>query len=145
MRGLAMTKALVDDLELHKGDAAGGTVAVFGQRFSRPARLLTRATAAPRVQPPPREVEVEEVEDGLVVRGDVDAAGAGTLRGLVFGATGGGSLPAVIDLTDVSHLGSAGVQVLHELTGTGSGVTLRAPYGSVAQHVLTLARLPFEG
>ena len=61
-----------------------------------------------------------QTEDSLLVRGEVD-------------------------LSRVTHLGSAGVQVLHELAGEGSGVQLRAPYGSVAQHVLSLAQLPFRG
>jgi anti-anti-sigma regulatory factor len=88
---------------------------------------------------------IEVDGDCLRVGGEVDAGAAGTLRGLLVGVTGGGSLPAVVDLADVTHLGSAGVQVLHELAGADSGVRLRAPYGSVAQHVLTLACLPVEG
>jgi anti-anti-sigma regulatory factor len=147
MRGLAMTKALVDHLELEPGRGADGTVATFTQRLSRPARLLTRPIGgpAPTTQRRQQHVEVEQSEDGLVVRGEVDAGGAGTLRGLLLGEMGGGSLPAVVDLAGVTHLGSAGVQVLHVVAGEGSGVRLRAPYGSVAQHVLSLAQLPFEG
>ncbi len=153
MRGLAMTRALVDHLDLVPGRGEAGTVAAFTQRLTRPARLLTRPVGGPAPAPGRAlleveldpDVRVEQTAEGLVVSGDVDAGGAGTLRGLLIGAVGGGSLAAEVDLSGVTHLGSAGVQVLHELAGEGSGVTLRAPYGSVAQHVLSLAQLPFEG
>ncbi len=144
LRGLAMAKALVDHLELQPGRDRPGTVALLTQRLTRPARLLTTPGPSPR-RPGAEDLEVELVGERVHVRGEVDAGGAGTLRGLLVGATGGGSLPAVVDLAGVTHLGSAAVQVLHDLAGAGSGVRLWAPYGSVAQHVLTLAGLPVDG
>jgi hypothetical protein len=51
----------------------------------------------------------------------------------------------VLDLSAVTHLGSAGVRILHELITTeGADVTLLAPFGSVAQYVLELVRLPYR-
>ena len=147
LRGLAMTKALVDEFSVLPGGDSGGTVAELRQRLTRPARLLATANASPARLPRthPGEVSVEQSQDVLRVSGEVDGAAAGTLRAMLVGTIGGGSLPAVVDLSDVTHLGSAGVQVLHELAGMGTQVTLRAPNGSVAQHVLSLVRLPFEG
>ena len=51
----------------------------------------------------------------------------------------------IVDLTDVTHVGSAAVQVLHDVMAMpGAPLLLRAPVGSVAQQVLELARLPYD-
>jgi hypothetical protein len=49
----------------------------------------------------------------------------------------------LLDLTGVTALASAGVQVLHERLDGSSGLRLLAPVGSPAQHVLDLVRLPY--
>ena len=54
-------------------------------------------------------------------------------------------LPLTIDLTCVSHLASAGVQLLYQLAeqmaGDGSRLRLIAPTGTAAHQVLTLTAL----
>jgi anti-anti-sigma regulatory factor len=57
----------------------------------------------------------------------------------------GGSLPLEVDLAEVSHLASAGVQVLHELAeqmgADGRALRLVAPRGCPAWPVLELTGL----
>jgi hypothetical protein len=69
------------------------------------------------------------------------------LRQEVLRAGRGGELPVTIDLTAVTHLSSAGVQMLHTLSATGQPGALRHPpvliaaSGSPAAYVLDLAGL----
>jgi anti-anti-sigma factor len=60
-------------------------------------------------------------------------------------ASRGGVLPLTVDLTGVSHLASAGVQLLYQLAEQmatdGSRLRLIAPTGTAAHQVLTLTAL----
>ena len=144
-RGLAMVQGLVDSLELRRQES--GTTAVFRHRLSRPAHLMTgrHVTSGPAVagaQDVPFSADASG--DRVTVCGPVDVSSAERLR-MVLQRVGSGGLSGItVDLAGVTHLGSAGVQVLHELHGDGTSMTLSAPYGSVAQHVLELVRLPYD-
>lgn len=142
-RGLAMTAGLVDDFELTHGDA--GTVAVLRHRLSRDAQLLTGRRGGvldPRTDAGgPAEVHVDD--DLVTVHGPLDHVDVGPLRPQLLAAARGGARPIDVDLTDVSHLGSAAVQLFHELVQEGIDLQLRAAAGSVAQHVLDLVALPY--
>jgi ABC-type transporter Mla MlaB component len=59
-------------------------------------------------------------------------------------ASRGGVSGVRVDLTDVTVLASAGVQVLVQLINDGGPVELLAPMGTPAQHVLDLVRLPYR-
>lgn len=84
-----------------------------------------------------------ERDDALVVRGALLGGAADELDRALRRRTAAGVVAAVVDLTDVTHLGSAAVRVLHDvITTDGTDVTLVAPYGTTAQHILDLVRLP---
>ncbi|SDD68901.1 SpoIIE family protein phosphatase [Nocardioides lianchengensis] len=142
-RGLAMASGFTDDL--HVTHDAHGTRAVLRQRPSTPVDLLKGTATAAVVTSAPMEME----HDGTIVRlrGTLDHRSADELRRRLSHATRGGTIGVVVDLGGVTHLGSAGVQVLYDemIPGRddGSGLTLVAPAGSPAQHVLELVRLPY--
>ncbi|WP_051551267.1 SpoIIE family protein phosphatase [Nocardioides sp. URHA0020] len=145
--GLAMVRGLVDRLELSSGDA--GTTAVLHHRLHRTAHLLA-ATTVPAASDDAdataerRAFAVEVVGDRARVGGPLDLSSADELRILLRRAAGRASAGLVVDLSGVTHLGSAGVQVLQELLAADDRVALTASTGTPAQHVLDVARLPYE-
>lgn len=145
-RGIGMARGLVDDLRIETG--IGGTTVTFSKRLTRSARLLAGA-AHPTMQGHAElagvPFDVRADETGLHVSGTVDMSTADELRASLQWHSRGGTLPLGVDLSEVTHLGSAGVQVLHEINQIdGSELMLRAPVGSVAQQVLELVRLPYR-
>lgn len=143
-RGLAMASGFSDDLHVTHGP--GGTRAVLRQRPSVPVDLLRGTATAPASPTAPMTLRQEGAD--VTVSGALDHRSADELRRRLSHATRGGTLAVVVDLTEVTHLGSAGVQVLYDemLPGprnTTARVTLVAPPGSPAQHVLELVRLPY--
>ncbi|WP_433781186.1 SpoIIE family protein phosphatase [Actinomycetospora sp. CA-101289] len=160
-RGLEMSTALIDALTVDRGPDRG-TTATVEHRLTRPARLLTTvdlfADAPARDadrddptlllvldEPPDRAHEGPRVR----VDGPVDAVTADQLHTALVHRTRGGTRPLTVDLTGVTHLGSAGVAALFAarrsaLRGADGepALVLHAPVGSVADHVLTLVGLP---
>lgn len=141
-RGLAMARGLVDTLQISHDDT--GTTASFRHRLTRSAQLLsgghTAASSGPGAEVP---FSVETDRDTARVHGPVDLVNADRLRAALLRSSRGGSAPMTVDLSKVTHLGSAGVQVLHDLT-TDAALTVYAPAGSVAQHVLELVNLAYQ-
>jgi anti-anti-sigma factor len=149
-RGLAMAAAFVTDTRVTH-DAAG-TTATLTHRLSRIARIVTD----PRIIHVIHAAAHRETEYGftvnvdhsghVVIAGDVDSLTAPTLAGQLSTKTGAGTSPVTIDLTAVTHLGSAGVAVLADAWQRANRhqteCTLLAPPGSAAHHVLTLVQLP---
>ncbi|MGY1620893.1 SpoIIE family protein phosphatase [Geodermatophilus sp. SYSU D00965] len=152
-RGLLLAEQLIDRLEVHhppQADATEGTVVVLRHRLHRPAMLGSGTDASPAAPVPRPEFTVDaEHGDGhprLRVRGPVDVVTAEEFARALSGASRGGVLPLTVDLTGVTHLASAGVQVLHrlrdQLAAQQQPLQLVAPPGSPAQAVLDLVRLP---
>lgn len=144
-RGLGMVSGLVDQLTIVR--SGSGTEATFHKRLSRSAQLLTGSSPAARTAPGSDSgVPFGTLVEGSLmrVRGPVDLSSADALRADLRRFSLGGTSALTVDLTEVTHLGSVGVQVLHEVRGTGAALTLRAATGSVAQHVLDLVQLPYE-
>ena len=144
-RGLGMVSGLVDQLTIDR--SGSGTEATFRKRLTRSAQLLTGSapattTAPTSSEPIPFATRVEGTV--ITVRGPLDLSTADALRADLRRFSRGGTSELTVDLSGVTHLGSAGVQVLHEVHGDGGALRLRAPAGSVAQHVLDLVRLPYE-
>jgi anti-anti-sigma factor len=81
----------------------------------------------------------------LVVRGPVDTSTAASFREHLSDASRGGTLPLHIDLTEVTHLASAGIQALFEfveqMASDGRSLLLTAPPSSPARYVLELTGL----
>lgn len=141
--GLAMVRGFVDSLQIHRSER--GTTAVTRQRLSRPAELLTAATPRPaRRVTPGRGYGLDVEESTVKVSGSIDQVSADQFRMELMRSARGGMSDLTIDLSQVTYLGSAGVQVLHEVRAlNGDTLKLLAPPGSVAQHVLELVRLPY--
>ncbi|MFI5910316.1 SpoIIE family protein phosphatase [Dactylosporangium sp. NPDC051541] len=146
-RGLALSTQLVDDLRLDR--SADGTVATLRHHVTRPAALLAHAVPGP-IHPPRESADLSivdsEQEAGVVIAGPVDAATAGRLQHELLYRSRGGTVPLRADLSAVTHLASAGVAALHAVVARhrahGTELTLVAPPGSPARHVLALVALP---
>ena len=145
-RGLGMVSGLVDQLTVDRSGT--GTTVRFRKRLTRSALLLTGTprsvgTGGESSEPPAFSTAVEGTT--MTVRGPVDLSTADTFRAALRRFSRGGTAELTVDLNGVTHLGSAGVQVLHEVHGLdGASLHLRASAGSIAQHVLELVRLPYN-
>ncbi|OBJ52915.1 SpoIIE family protein phosphatase [Mycobacterium sp. 1423905.2] len=149
-RGLAMAEALVT--ESHVSPDAGGTTATLTHRLSRPARFITDAAVSRTIHP--RTVDNQFVslitEPGhIVVRGEVDSNTASTLDRQIAVESRSGIASLTVDLSAVTHLGSAGVSALaaarERARKQGGECILIAPPGSAAHHVLSLVQIPVVG
>ena len=145
-RGLAMASGLVDRLELDRRN--DGTTARITHRLHRHVELLTDVSGARPVSGPrPRELACRHEDGRLVVAGPVDRVSIDAFSSALRRAARGGSVDLEVDLTDVAHLTSVGVQALAEaLVHAEHGqaqLRLVAAPGSPAQHVLDVAGLPY--
>lgn len=106
---------------------------------SGPRRSAVSSEAAFRVQ------MVGFTPPQVAVHGPIDLSTDAELRQRLQEASRGGVLPLVVDLTGVSHLASAGVQMLYQLAeqmaGDGRRLQLIGPTGTAAHQVLTLTAL----
>lgn len=143
-RGLAMASGFSDDLRVTHDEQ--GTRAVLRQRPSTSVDLLKgSATVAAEI---PATMQLRHEGGVIELGGALDHRSADELRRRLSYATRGGTISVLVDLGGVSHLGSAGVQVLYDemiphRDDPEAGLTLVAPPGSPAQHVLELVRLPY--
>ncbi len=145
-RGLAMVAEAVDDFSIEA--EPGGTVVRLRRRLHRPIGVLSSSGSVPIPESTFSAVPSGPIGDRVItVAGPVDLASVGALRHEVLRAGRGGELPVTVDLNQVTHLGSAGVQMLHTLSATGRPGALRHPpvlvaaTGSPAGFVLDLAGL----
>ncbi|MER7274393.1 SpoIIE family protein phosphatase [Dactylosporangium sp. NPDC000244] len=146
-RGLALSSQLVDELTMDR--SGRGTVATLRHRVTRPAALLGAAGPGPAdVAEPDEDMSIVDSQDGstVLVAGPVDAATAERLQHELLYRSRGGTVPLTADLSGVTHLASAGVAALHAIAARhrahDTALTLLAPPGSPARHVLALVALP---
>jgi anti-sigma regulatory factor (Ser/Thr protein kinase) len=138
-RGLSLAGGLVDDVHLETGPS--GTRVTVRHRVGRPVRMYRNESGAQPRRPAPDTFRTSDAGPGRVaVHGAVDHMTAGSLRDDLLLRARGGTSELVVDLTGVSFLGSAGVQVLAETLGWAG---LVAETGSAAQHVLQTVGLPY--
>jgi serine phosphatase RsbU (regulator of sigma subunit)/anti-sigma regulatory factor (Ser/Thr protein kinase)/anti-anti-sigma regulatory factor len=147
-RGLALSAQLVDEVVIER--SGGGTLATLRHRVTRPAARLGPAVPAPAARPePPAELSIVDSDGGagVVVAGPVDATTAERLQHELLYRSRGGTVPLSADLSGVTHLASAGVAALHAVAARhrahGTRLSLAAPPGSPARHVLALVALPY--
>lgn len=146
-RGLAMAEALVSHAHItHRAD---GTTATVVHRLSRPANFITDPVAsdAGQQRAAGSEFASEVTEPGrIVASGEIDANTASTLDRQIAVESRSGIASLTVDLSAVTHLGSAGVSTLvaarDRARRHGSDLSLVAPPGSPAHHVLSLVQLP---
>jgi anti-anti-sigma factor len=146
-RGLAMAEALVSRAHITHG--ADGTTASLTHRLSRQANfvadsLVSRATGRRAVS---SEFASEVIEPGrIVISGEVDSNTASILDRQIAVESRSGIAPLTIDLSGVTHLGSAGVSALAAARARarrqGTEFVLVAPPGSPAHHILSLVQIP---
>jgi serine phosphatase RsbU (regulator of sigma subunit)/anti-sigma regulatory factor (Ser/Thr protein kinase)/anti-anti-sigma regulatory factor len=150
-RGLALTAQLVDSLRVEPGSE--GTVAQVRHALVRPARLLDvrhqpAPTQRPLAEPPFRIVEQPGGNEADVrLEGPLDTTTAALARQELLRRSRGGTVPMTADLSDVTHLSSAGVSALHQVAEQHAeqkaALNLVAVAGSPAQVVLALVALPY--
>lgn len=146
-RGLAMAEALVSEAHIRHG--ADGTTASVTHRLSRPAEFVTDSvvTRGPGRRAVNSEFVSAVTEPGrIMVSGDVDSNTASILDRQIAVESRSGVAPLTVDLSAVTHLGSAGVSALAaarvRARRQGSEYVLVAPPGSPAHHVLSLVQIP---
>jgi anti-anti-sigma factor len=142
-----MAEALVSEAHVARGP--GGTTATLTHRLSRPAEFVTSTLFSRSTQPPTIDSEflASVSEPGrIVVSGDVDSGSASTLDRQLAIESRSGIASLTIDLSGVTHLGSAGISALAEACERarrqGGHCVLVAPPGSPAHHVLSLVQIP---
>jgi anti-sigma regulatory factor (Ser/Thr protein kinase)/anti-anti-sigma regulatory factor len=126
-----------------------GTVVTLLRRLLRPAVVGpvggARAAAVPG---PPFRAEVPAIGH-VVLSGQADSSAAERLAGRLLSACRGGVLPLTVDLTGVTRLDSAAVQILFQvrdrLAAHRQDLSLVAEPGSPAGAALDLACLPYAG
>lgn len=123
-RGLLLVERLIDSLHVHhapdgEGPGGRGTEVILRHRLHRPAALGSDPTPqrdARQPRPPfAADADPDSGTPRVRVRGPVDILTAEELGRRLSGASRGGVLPLTVDLIEVTHLASAGVQVLHQL------------------------------
>jgi PAS domain S-box-containing protein len=142
-RGLAMARSFADEFSLEHD--AEGTRARVRVRPSRPIELLRGVSTS---EPPGTDESAGAFAvstDGsrVVLSGAVDGHGADLLRVELARSSRGSTREVTLDLSAVTLLSSVAVQVLVEALAAGD-VTLVAPVGSAAQHVLETVHLPYS-
>lgn len=146
-RGLAMAEALVTEARVIHGTT--GTTATLTHRLSRPAQFVTDTVVGRATYEQALDNEfVSLIADAgrIIVRGDVDSHTAPTLDRQIAVESRSGIASLMIDLSAVTHLGSAGVSALvaarDRARKHGGDCVLVAPPGSPAHHVLSLVQIP---
>jgi anti-anti-sigma factor len=149
-RGLAMAGALVT--ESHVTHGPEGTTATIAHRLAQPAHFVTDTVIGRASRQRAIDSDfISLVADAghIVVRGEVDSNTASTLDRQIAVESRSGLASLTIDLSAVTHLGSAGVSALmaarDRARKQGGDCVLVAPPGSPAHHVLSLVQLPVTG
>jgi anti-sigma regulatory factor (Ser/Thr protein kinase)/anti-anti-sigma regulatory factor len=137
-RGLALAGSTVDALSVDRTDA-GTTVTV--------RTALTKATnlVAGEVVPStePGEFSAEVADGTLLVGGPIDITTARGFDRILREVARHATIPLAVDLSRVTQLASAGIQVLAAaLRRSDRNLELVALRGTPAEHVLALTRLP---
>jgi len=143
--GLMVAGHVVDEMRVSHPEA-GGTVVTLRHRLRRPALLASDASARPAAYPPepPFAVDLTVAASGprARVRGPVDIVTADKFARQLLTASRGGTLSLTVDLSEVTHLASAGVRALYQVreqvTAHQRELALVAPPGSPARVVLEL-------
>jgi anti-sigma regulatory factor (Ser/Thr protein kinase)/anti-anti-sigma regulatory factor len=149
-RGMIMIRQCVDTVELE--DLAPGTLVAFDRELRRVpvfGSTSTRGFDPADAADTPAELRITLTRtDGrpcAVVSGPVDMTTAGPLRCRLRDLSRGGLLPLSVDLTAVTHLGSAGIELLYEtaeeILHSGHTLRLLAPDGSPGSAAVRLSGL----
>lgn len=152
-RGLPLMRACMDSMDLSRADpgssdTGAGTTVRMRRRLRNPVGAVARGVPQTARRPRP-EADFEVVADGdrvlLRLGGDVDLSTTEAIGKQIRAATRGNTTSTTVDLTRVTHLASAAVQLLFELANDGARlnqpVVLLVTAGSAAEQVVSLTGL----
>lgn len=143
-RGLAIAQTAVPDLLISHG--AGGTTATATQLLTRRSVFTDLAAPAPRASVPTTFDVGTSDDDYIVVVGDVDTLAAPELAEALSALSRAGTKSILVDLSAVTHLGSAAVSVLADACERADRqhtmCTLVAVPGGAAHDILAMVGLP---
>jgi anti-anti-sigma factor len=143
-----MMRGCMDTVEIEQ--SAGGTTLLLDRTLRREP-VVSPAFVAAVSGTPPRPatlsvVRTETTQPRVALGGPVDLSTADELRRELWSASRGGALPLVVELGGVTHLASAGIQVLYDfaedMAADGRGLRFVVPAGSPARQALALSDLP---
>jgi serine phosphatase RsbU (regulator of sigma subunit)/anti-sigma regulatory factor (Ser/Thr protein kinase)/anti-anti-sigma regulatory factor len=145
-RGLMMMRGCMDTVEID--DTADGTALLLDRRLRREPVVSPATVVAASAISRPSTMTVTltaTAEPRIALGGPIDLGTADDLRRELWSASRGGALPLVVDLAAVTHLGSAGIQVLYDfvedMTADGRALRFVVPPGSPARHAIVLSDL----
>lgn len=145
-RGLMMMRGCMDTVEID--DTADGTALLLDRRLRREPVVSPAAVVATSATPRPSRMSVTRTasaEPRIALGGPIDLSTADDLRRELWSASRGGALSLVVELGAVTHLGSAGIQVLYDfvedMTADGRSLRFVVPPGSPARHAIVLSDL----
>jgi anti-anti-sigma factor len=120
-------------------DRALGRLPAFGSDVLRPRLTVAACKGGFRVE------TVLKAPLQVAVHGPIDLSTAPELGRRLQEASRGGTVPLTVDLTGVSHLASAGVQLIYriaeQMAADGRRLQLVAPAGTAPYQVLELTDL----
>ncbi|MHA6782680.1 SpoIIE family protein phosphatase [Pseudonocardia saturnea] len=144
-RGLMMMRGCMDTVEID--DSPDGTALLLDRRLRREP-VLSPALVSAAATPRPSRMSVTltpSAEPKIALGGPIDLATAEDLRRELWSASRGSALSLVVDLGAVTHLGSAGIQVLYDfvedMTADGRSLRFIVPSASPARHAIVLSDL----
>lgn len=145
-RGLMMMRGCMDTVEID--DSADGTVLLLDRRLRREPVVSPATVVETSAKPRPSTMTVTRTvspEPRIALGGPIDLSTSEDLRRELWSASRGGALPLVVELGAVTHLGSAGIQVLYDfvedMTADGRSLRFVVPPGSPARHAIVLSDL----
>jgi anti-anti-sigma regulatory factor len=142
-----MIRGCMDTVEVEA--TAEGTTVLLDRRLRRDPVVDLARTASPMIpRQHPAEMGVtitRSTRPSIAVRGPIDLSTTEELRRHLWSASRGGALPLTVELGAVTHLASAGIQVLYDFVEqmTAEGRTLRfvVPPGCPAGYAIRLSDL----
>ncbi len=133
------------------GDQHTGTLVTLRKALTRPITPVKQDIPTPTRAPRSPGDSFRTERDGPVLRvhGPIDALAVDVLRADLLQLVNGRHPHATVDLSGVTLLASAGVQVLLEILARVQKnhrveLTLQTPPGSAAHQVLELTHLPYN-
>ncbi len=146
-RGLLMVRGCMDSVEIET-TAEGTSILLDRQLSSTP--VIDLGASAPASAEAATEAEfgvrvARADEPRIALSGPVDMGTVPKVRSRLWSASRGGALPLTVDLTEVSHLASAGVQLLFDFledsSTEGRKVRFVAPGHCPARFALSVSGL----
>lgn len=142
-----MVRGCMDTVEIET--TAEGTAILLDRQLSRTPVIDLGTPTPPRNEPATvAEVGVRVTqadEPRIALSGPVDMGSVSKVRSRLWSASQGGALPLTVDLTEVSHLASAGVQLLFDFledsSTDGRKVRIVAPAHCPARFALSVSGL----